>query len=109
MKIKIALIDDEGKEFTAEAILAPVKSHKTKSETHVPSHNYEGLKGGIKFLIDNGLFNNLKSSKEVQTELKKENYFHSIPTVDRRLRFLVSKKQLTRIKEDNVWKYALRK
>ncbi|MBI3253143.1 MAG: hypothetical protein HYZ56_00175 [Nitrosopumilales archaeon] len=63
---------------------------------------YEGITGGIRFLIDHGFFNTLKSSKEVHDELKKEGYYYRSQAVDTILRrdlvtrkkILVSKKTL---------------
>lgn len=108
MKIKFILIDDNGKEFSGEIDLANKTSKST--EIKIPEEkSYSGLKGGIEFLIDKKSLNELKTAKEVLEELKKENYFHSKESVDKRLRFLVTKKVLTRIKENKVWKYGVRK
>lgn len=108
MKIKFTLIDDNNKEFSGEVELKPVKPSLKKPEI-LKEKKYSGLRGGIEYLIDNDFFQNLRSSKETHAELKKENYFHSLESVDKRLRFLVSKKLLTRVKDDNIWKYAIRK
>jgi len=72
---------------------------------------YEGITGGIKFLIDSGYLNTLKSSKEIHEELRKEGYYHRKEAVDTILRrdFVGSKKILTRDKEDKFWKYVIRK
>jgi hypothetical protein len=107
LKISFTLIDDDGKEFFGEATLTAQK--QKKSQPTKVEKKYSGLKGGIEFLIDNQFLNTLKTSGDVYTELKKENYFHTLQSVDKRLRFLVSKKALTRIKENNQWKYAVRK
>lgn len=107
MKIKFTLIDDNGKEFSGETVLTP-EEHPTKKSKKI-TQTYSGLKGGIEFLMDNKYLDILKSSKDVHLELKKENYFHSKESVDKRLRFLVSKKTLARIKDEDIWKYALRK
>lgn len=90
LKIKFVLIDDDGKEFSGEVDLKPSKS-SIRSETPTEK-KYSGLKGGIEFLMDNQFLEKLKSSKEVFSGLKNENYFHSLQSVDRRLRILVSKK-----------------
>jgi len=52
-----------------------------------------------------------KSVKEVQEELRKEGYHYSYESVDKLLRvdFMTKRKILTRIKENNVWKYVIRK
>jgi len=108
LKIKFTVLNDDGKEFSGELDLKPTKSSNNKPKISI-ENSYSGLKGGIEFLIDNTFLSNLKSAKEVQEELKKENYFHSKESVDKRLRFLVTKKILTRIKEDKIWKYAVRR
>ena len=109
MKIRVILIDDKGKEFFGEVELQSIKQPSKQKLVLQKIDNYAGLRGGINFLINNDYFTKLKTTNEVQAELKKENYFHSIQSVDKRLRFLVSKKILTRIKEENVWKYAKRR
>ncbi len=109
LKIKFTLIDDEGKEFSGDVDLNPTKSSSSLKLPKEKTKNFTGLKGGIKFQIDEGFLKELRTAKEVHFELKKESYFHSIESVDRRLRFLVTKKILTRIKEDKIWKYAVRR
>jgi len=109
MKIKFSLTNDNGKEFSGEVQLKPVGPSASFKKPRVKEKNYSGLKGGIEYLIDNEFFQNLRSAKETHAELKKENYFHSLASVDKRLRFLVSKKLLARAKDDNIWKYAIRK
>lgn len=115
MKIRITITDDKGKEYGGTFDL-PIKGSSSKGEiedTQQPtkSNNYNGLVGGITLLIDNGFFNNPKTANEVHAELKKETYYYSIQSVDSSLRkiFVSRKKILTRIKENKVWKYVLRK
>jgi len=108
LKVKFTLIDDNSKEFSGEIELKPTKT-SSKKPTTKKEKSYSGLKGGVEFLINDGFFQNLRSTKETHIELKKENYFHSKESVDKRLRFLVTKKTLTRIKEDKIWKYAVRR
>ncbi|WP_016939599.1 hypothetical protein [Nitrosopumilus sp. SJ] len=108
MKIRIQLIDDAGVEHSGEIELKSTTVSK-KNPKKQSFNDYSGLKGGINFLIDHNFFDQLKSSKDVNEELKKENYFHTIQSVDKRLRFLVSSKILTRIRDEGKWKYALRK
>lgn len=80
-----------------------------KTERKSPK-KYDGVKGGINFLIDNGFFEKLVSVKEIKEELKKEGYIYSIEIVDRSIRREFHKKKiLAREKEGKVWKYTLRK
>lgn len=111
MKVKVSVIDDNGKEFIGEVNLVPIQTTKLTShqEQNPELTSYKGLKGGIDFLIERGHLNQLRTAKEISQELKKETYTHSIQSVDKRLRFLVSKKILARIKEDGVWKYGVRR
>jgi hypothetical protein len=91
--------------------LEQVFSVPAKVEPVRQSRNYQGLTGGINFLTDNQFFNQLRTSSEVHAELMREGYYHSVQSVDKALRidFVSKKKLLTRIKEDNVWKYGMRK
>lgn len=84
---------------------------ESKSDIKKKSEKYEGLSGGISFLIDQSFFKVLRSKQDVHVELKKEGYYNSPQAVDTALRrdFVTKKKILTRVKEDNVWKYVLRK
>jgi len=113
MKIKISIIDDHGKQYEG-TFDVPLKGSVSRPESGNPQpqkSSYKGLSGGIRFLIGGGFFNTPKSSNETYSELKKEGYYHSIQTVDSTLRkiFVANKKTLTRLQEQNVWKYVLRK
>ncbi len=72
---------------------------------------FKGLSGGIRFLISTGFLNSPKSVREVREELKREGYHYSYDSVDKLLRvdFMAKQKILTRIREDGVWKYVVRK
>jgi len=113
MKIKISVTDDSGKEYEGTFDL-PIKgsSSKGKKERSQPpkNNNYKGLSGGIRFLKDNGFFDNPKSTNETYAELKKEGYYHSLQSVDGALRnnFVSRNKILVRTEENEVWKYVLR-
>lgn len=98
------LEDHERRIKILEAIL-PQKEEKTVDK------GYKGLAGGIRFLIDNGFLNQPKSVSEIVSELKREGYHHSMPSVSKMLsvNFTKSKKVLNRVKENGVWKYVLRK
>ena len=101
MKIKISIIDDEGKKFEGETELTPKKSGKDgdASQPSPKYSNFKGLKGGIDLLTSQGFFDNPKNAKEVTEELKKEGYFHQKEAVDTALRrdLVLKKKTLTRI------------
>jgi len=90
--------------------LEKVVFHSSNSSKEF-TENYEGLSGGLNFLISKNFLNSPKSAKNVMDELKKEGYFHSKESVDKALRvdFFNKKKILTRIKENNVWHYVIRK
>ena len=92
MKIKFTVINDDGKEFSGELDLTKDTSKSTEIKIQ-KEKSYSGLKGGVEFLIGEKFLDRIRTAKEVQEELKKENYFHSKESVDRRLRFLVTKKK----------------
>ena len=74
-------------------------------------NQYKGLVGGINLLIENGFFKKPVMVTEVQDELQKEGYYHSIQSTDTRLRrdMVNRKKILTRLKVDGIWQYVIRK
>ena len=71
----------------------------------------KGLVGGINLLVDNGFFKKPVLVTEVQDELRKEGYYHSIQATDTILRrdMVNRKKNLSRIKINGVWQYVMRK
>ena len=73
--------------------------------------NYKGLGGGINLLIHNRFFDTPKPFNEIFDEMKREGYHHSKGAVAKMLsvNFVKNKKILTRIKEDKIWKYVIRK
>jgi len=77
----------------------------------ISTKKYEGITGGLNFLIDSNRLDTPKSSKEIHEELKKEGYYYRKEAVDTILRrdFVGSKKILTRDKEGKIWKYVIRK
>lgn len=83
----------------------------TKSTRTPSKKSFSGLLGGINLLLENNFFKKPRLVTEIQDELQKENYFHSIQSTDTALRrsFVKSKKLLTRIKVDGIWQYVLRK
>jgi len=84
---------------------------KDRTESKVAEKEYDGLSGGIRFLIDNGFLNIPKSVNEIMEELKKEGYHYPRKSINKLLsiNFARNAKILTRIKEEKVWKYVVRK
>jgi hypothetical protein len=72
---------------------------------------FKGLSGGIEYLISKGVLDTPKSVKEIQEELRKEKYHYPYDSVSKLLSvdFMKRQKIVTRIKENNVWKYVVRK
>lgn len=72
---------------------------------------YKGLSGGIEYIISKGFLNTPRSVKDVYNELRKEGYYYPEKSVEKLLRidFMTKRKVLTRIREENVWKYVVRK
>ena len=108
------------KETDIQAILADHETRIKKLESSLfPNQNqvleqtkhFQGLSGGIRFIIKNGFLAQPKRLSEIQKELQRESYYFSTPSVDKILRidFTREKKILTRIEEDKVWKYIIRK
>jgi len=82
----------------------------TSKKTQTTRSDYKGTSGGVQFLIDNGFFNNPKSSQIVHEEMKREGYHKPIKNIDATLRLVfVKKKILERIKEGKIWNYVIRK
>ena len=114
MKIKISIIDDDGRTFEGETDLHQTKQTGKKDEKKpAPSNasNFKGLTGGIELLISQGFFTTPKAVKEITAELKREGYFHQRQAVDKILRisFVLKKKILKRIEDKKIWHYVLRK
>ena len=107
--IKDKFLDLESRITKIEKILFNNQSRK-KIESKT-TNKYEGLTGGIAFLIDNSFFDNPKLVTEIMEELKKEGYYYGRQAVDILLRrdFVKKKKILTREKIENLWKYVIRK
>ena len=92
-------------------IFTQKKDSKKKSIVTKETTNFSGLMGGINFLISKKFLDSPKSVKDVMNELKKEGYFYLNGSIDKILRvdFVNKKKILTRISENNVWRYVVRK
>ncbi len=82
-----------------------------KKRSGTASSSFEGLKGGIRFIIKNGFFKKLRSLSEIKSELKREGYHYSDASISKILTrdFTNKEKILNRIKEKKVWKYVIRK
>ena len=82
-------------------------SLQTKSKTST----YEGLTGGIRFLLNNNFFDKPKNLSEVVDELKRKGYHYPKESISTSLirQFVKSKRALTRIKENAKWNYVKRK
>ena len=108
MKIRIILTDDDGKKYEGELEFGG-KSEVKKIE--IEKNSYKGTSGGIRLIMDNKFLNAPKSVQEIVSELQREGYYSKSNTVDKLLRvnFTNKTKTLTRVKEDNVWKYVIRK
>jgi hypothetical protein len=90
-----------------EALILTTKSHKGVT----PKPNYKGLNGGIEMLIENKYFQSPKEAVQIIQELKREGYHYAPAAVRKALGvyFTKDKKILTRIRQDSVWLYAIRK
>ena len=73
--------------------------------------DHGGLRGGIKLLLDNGFFNELRTVKDAFDELKREGYHYPLPSVSKALSVDLTNKQktLNRVKDKKIWKYVIRK
>jgi len=102
-KIKKRLDKLEGKNENVPVI--------RREETPSKKNSLKGISKGIQDLINKGFFDKPKQISESITELNKEGYFGSKQSVDSSIRkvFFKSKKTLTRIKEENKWKYVVRR
>lgn len=73
--------------------------------------DYSGLAGGIRFLINKRFLSEPRTANEIMEELKREGYHYSIASVSKMLsvNFTKNMKTLSRVKEDNFWKYVVRR
>ena len=84
---------------------------KEKKKSSTISSSYDGLKGGIRFIIKNGYFKKLRGLSEIKSELKREGYHYSDASISKILTrdFTNKEKKLNRIKEGKNFKYVIRK
>jgi len=102
-----ARIENHEKRLSA---LESKHTEKLKNSTD-DSKDYSGLVGGIRYLIDNGFFNEPKTVKETLDELKRKGYHYGDAAVSKALSVTFTRKTkvLNRIKEGDVYKYVIRK
>ncbi len=77
----------------------------------VAKKDYSGLVGGIRLITDEGFLIQPKSVKEIHTELKRLGYHYPTKSLSKILsvNFMKSWQILTRLEEDKVWKYVIKK
>ncbi len=82
-----------------------------KSSTISSKRDYKGLVGGIRLQIDNGFLRKPRTVDEIKSELEREGYYYTFEGVASTLseRFLKGERTLARRKENDKWKYVLRK
>jgi len=99
------ILDDHEKRIRA------LEGKSSKEKKQASNKDYNGLAGGIRFLIDNKFFNEPKTANEIMAELKREGYHHSLSSISKMLsvNFTKNKKILNRIKDKEGWRYVLRK
>lgn len=87
------------------------KRPETPQQEVSEESNFKGLSGGLRFLISRRFLDSPKGVNEILDELKKEGYHYSYESVSKILsvNFMQKQKIVTRIKEENLWKYVLRK
>jgi len=73
--------------------------------------SYSGLKGGVTLLMDERFFDVPKSLDETMKQLAVKGYHHQNGAVQAALArdFMKKRRMLTRIKEDDKYKYVVRK
>lgn len=99
----IRLMQGEKVETAKKHVNTPKKKEKKES--------YSGTSGGIRLLINEGFLDSPKLAKEIQAEMIRQGYHYSISSISKLLsvNFMKKTKQITRMKEDNKWKYVVRK
>ncbi len=110
------MTDKSSKKKTLEERISELEkavfgSKKTSAKSSKKSKKFSGLVGGIELLMENNFFKKPVLVTEVQEELRKEGYFHSVQATDTILRrdMVKRKKILTRIKIDGIWQYVIRR
>jgi hypothetical protein len=85
--------------------------HARKIAEHEGEKDYSGLKGGITLLVDEHFFDVPKALDETIKQLAVKGYHHQNGAVQAALArdFMKKKRILTRITEENKYKYVIRK
>jgi len=107
-KIEEKLQELENRIKKIETVVFSQEFSKKKDES---VKKYEGLIGGMNFLIDNKFFDKPRKVIEIIDELNKEGYHYSRQAVDITLRrdLIKKKKILLRMMEGKFWNYVIRK
>ena len=103
MKIKINLIDDNGKEFFGETELKPTTDKSTTEKHTTEKHTAEkpSTRGGpkiqLKKLVDENFFQTPKTSKNILDEMKNRSYRYKSTDLTKPLQDLTRDQILRRI------------
>ncbi len=110
MDPEIKKILDNHEERIKKLEVQPFEKGKGK-ETIISKEKLKGIPKGVKELIESEFFNKPKNINDAVKELARKGYFASRETIDRTIRrdFFKKKGILTRIKEEKIWKYVLKK
>jgi len=115
MKVKITLIDDDGKILEGETTLQLSGKQKAvgkpiKVDVKAKKREKEPLGDRISHLIDESFFEEPKKATEVQDELGIRGFHYNIRTIMVELLHMIRKGQLRRIKEKEgkkeIYKYV---
>ena len=114
-ELKKLLISIEKRLDELEKVMITIQSEKVTTSGNKQSvkkkNRYDGLTGGIRFLIDNDFFKKPKEMREINNELKREGYHYPDPSTFKIISvdFIKKQKILTRLKEGRNYKYVIRK
>ncbi len=93
------------------ALEKKLKIDKVIPEPKDQTSDYTGLVGGVRYLIDENFFNTPRKLREIFDKLKANGYHYDKSAVQKTISsyFMKRDKILTRFKEENVWKYVIKK
>lgn len=106
MKVKITLIDDDGKILEGETTLQLIGKGKAvvkpivKVDSKTRKKKKETIENRIFFLLNEGLFKEPKTAKEVKDELGIRGFHYNTDSISMRLLLMVRTGKLRRIKEE---------
>jgi len=88
-----------------------LKRDKTIPEAKDKNSDYSGLVGGVRYLIDEKFFRTPRKFGEIVNKLKENGYHYDNSAVQKTVAsyFMKRDRILTRFKEENVWKYVIKK